>query len=383
MTIVVPSSFEEAAGALASAASAGQSVRVFGAGTKLGWGLAVEDPAVVIRTGSLDEIVEHNVGDLTAVMQAGVPLARAQERFAAAGQMLALDPPLGIGDRRDATIGGVIATGDCGPLRHRYGAPRDLVLGMTVALSDGTIARSGGKVIKNVAGYDIGKLFAGSYGTLGMILSVAVRLHPLPVQSVSALGASSDPVVLSEAARALSAAPLELDALDIAWRGGRGGVLARLGGAEAPRRADRVASVMSSSGLEDVDVVAEDDALWARQRAGQRSAGGALVRIAARASALDQVLRAAEESGGTLVGRATLGTSYVALSPDAVGALRGRLPAGALCVLLDAPDSLRSDPDAVWGAGSSSGAALELMRRVKARFDPAGTCNGGVFVGGI
>jgi glycolate oxidase FAD binding subunit len=383
---VSPSSFEEAAGALASAAAAGQSVRVIGAGTKLGWGLAVDEPDVVIRTGALDSVVEHNVGDLTAVLEAGVPLARAQERFAAAGQMLALDPPLGVGERRDATIGGVIATGDCGPLRHRYGAPRDLVLGMTVALSDGTIARSGGKVIKNVAGYDIGKLFAGSFGTLGMILSVAVRLHPLPVHSVSALGASSDPAALSRAAQALSRAPLELEVLDVAWRGGRGGLLARLGGAEASRRAARVASLMGDAGLEDVDVVAEDDGLWARQRAGQRassSSDGALVRVAARPSALEGVLRAAEESGGTLVGRATLGTSYVELSPGDVGSLRRRLPAGAVCVLHDAPASLRSDPDAVWGAASSSGPALELMRRVKARFDPAGACNRGVFVGGI
>ena len=379
----VPSSFEEAAGALAAAAAAGQSVRVFGAGTKLGWGLAVDEPDVIIRTGGLGSVLEHNVGDLTAVLEAGVPLARAQERFAAAGQMLALDPPLGTGERRDATIGGVIAAGDCGPLRHRYGAPRDLVLGMTVALSDGTIARSGGKVIKNVAGYDIGKLFAGSFGTLGMILSVAVRLHPLPVRSVSALGASSDPAVLSAAARALAAAPLEFEALDVAWRGGRGGLLGRLGGAEAARRSDRVAALMSSAGLEDVDVVAEDDGLWARQRAGQRSAEGALVRIAGRPSALDQVLRAAEQSGGTLVGRAALGTSYVEVSPDQLGALRERLPAGAVCVLHDAPAALRSDPDAVWGASSPSGPALELMRRVKVRFDPADACNRGVFVGGI
>ena len=288
-----------------------------------------------------------------------------------------------VDQRRDATIGGVIATGDCGPLRHRYGAPRDLVLGMTVALSDGTIARSGGKVIKNVAGYDIGKLFAGSFGTLGMILSVAVRLHPLPVHSVSALGASSDAAVLSGAARALSAAPLELEALDVAWRGGRGGLLARLGGAEASRRADRVASLMASSGLQDVQVVSDDDGLWARQRAGQRSADGALVLVAARPSSLAQVLAAAEESGGTLVGRATLGTSYVALSPDEVGALRQRLPATAMSVMRDAPASLRGDVAGVWGAAASEGPALELMRRVKARFDPAGACNRGVFVGGI
>ncbi len=156
----------------------GLTVRVRGGGTKLGWGTPAQDPDLELSTASLDQLLEHNVGDLTAVLEPGVPLARAQERFAEAGQMLALDPPLGEGGA--ATVGGVLATADSGPLRHRYGAPRDLVLGMTVVLADGTVARSGGHVIKNVAGYDIAKLFSGSFGTLGLILQVAVRLHPLP-----------------------------------------------------------------------------------------------------------------------------------------------------------------------------------------------------------
>jgi glycolate oxidase FAD binding subunit len=134
---------------------------------------------------ALTQIIEHNAGDLTATLEAGVPLAHAQQTFARAGQMLALDPPTGADG--SATIGGIVATGDSGPLRHRYGAPRDLVVGMTFALGDGTIARSGGKVIKNVAGYDLAKLFAGSFGTLGMILSVSVRLHPLPATTQGAL----------------------------------------------------------------------------------------------------------------------------------------------------------------------------------------------------
>ncbi len=170
----------------------------------------------------LNRIVEHNVGDLTAVLEAGVPLARAQEAFAEEGQMLALDPPLGRGSSRDATIGGVIATGDSGPLRHRYGAPRDLVVGMTVALSDGTIAKSGGKVIKNVAGYDIAKLFSGGFGTLGAILAVSVRLHPAPPKTATAVGDSLEPEGLAAAATKLAMAPLELDALDVAWRADRG-----------------------------------------------------------------------------------------------------------------------------------------------------------------
>jgi glycolate oxidase FAD binding subunit len=388
-----PRSYEGVALTLAAAAAEGLSVRPRGGGTKLSWGALAREPDIELHTDALDAIVEHNVGDLTAVLEAGVPLARAQERFAQAGQMLAIDPPLGVaepaspgpadvaGEREAlATIGGVVATGDSGPLRHRFGAPRDLILGMTVALSDGTVARSGGKVIKNVAGYDIGKLFAGSFGTLGTILSVSVRLHPLPDVSVTALGATSDPVLQAAASRALAAAGLELDALDIAWRAGRGGVLARLTGPRAPARAQRAAALMGEVGLEHVDVSDEDAGLWARQRAGQRSADRAIVRVSAKPSALPDVIRASQLCEATVVGRAALGVSFVELEPEAVPMLRAELPAGSHGVVQDAPAAARASID-VWGADESP--TLALMRRVKQRFDPAGVCNPGVFVGGI
>lgn len=373
--VLQPRTFEEVADALARAGEAGYAVRIQGAGTKP-WGAPGSEPGVVLSTRALDRIVEHNSGDLTAVLEAGVPLVRAQSLFASAGQMLALDPPLGEGRR--ATVGGVVATGDSGPLRHRYGAARDLVIGVTVALADGTIARSGGKVIKNVAGYDLAKLFCGSFGTLGAILQVNVRLHPHPPAHATALGASRDPDVLQAAAIRLAAAPLELDALDAAWHAGRGGILARVGGARVRPRVERAAKLLLEAGLEQVEVVEDDAHLWARQRAGQRSAAAAVVRVAARPSALAAVLRAAQACGGTLVGRAALGCSYVELEPSEVGRFRRALPARCRPVLLDAPAQLRADP---WGA--SNGAELELMRRVKRRFDPAGTCNPGVFVGGI
>ncbi|MGZ4185230.1 MAG: FAD-binding oxidoreductase [Solirubrobacteraceae bacterium] len=375
-----PATFEEAAAGLAAAAAEGQSVRIRGAGTKLDWGAPGAEPDLELHTTGLDEIVEHNVGDLTAVLQAGVPLAQAQATFAAAEQMLSLDPPLGRGDDATATIGGIVATADSGPLRHRYGAARDLVVGMTVALSDGTIARSGGKVIKNVAGYDIAKLFAGAFGTLGAILEVSVRLHPLAPASGTALGASGDPEVLSKAARLLTMAPLELDALDVAWQSGWGQILARLAGAEAPRRIARVTALMSEAGLEDVDAVSGDDDLWARQRAGQRSEDAVLARVAARPSGLAQVLRATRACDGRLVGRAALGLSWIEVDPKALSTLQDELGAQAKFLVLDAPSGVRDNLDP-WGA--QEGPALELMRRVKMRFDPAGACNPGVFVGGI
>jgi glycolate oxidase FAD binding subunit len=371
-----PTTFEQAAAELAQATAQGQTVRIRGGGSKSAWGRLTSDPPIELATAALDRILEHNPGDFTAIVQAGTPLARVQDELAGEGQMLALDPPLGTNGRK-ATIGGVFATGDSGPLRHRYGAPRDLVLGVTVALADGTIAKAGSKVIKNVAGYDLGKLFTGAFGTLGLILSVCVRLHPLPVHTASALGATADPDVLDAAARTLSKAPLELESLDVAWRGGRGGILARCAGAEAVRRARRVATMLGDAGLTGIDVADDDTDLWARQRAGQRSVDGVLVRVASRPSALAAVLRSADAAGGTLVGRATLGTSYIAVEPAATRGLLEALPARATAMLLDAPEELRGEIDP-WGA--TTAASLELMRRVKARFDPTGVCNPGIFV---
>ena len=163
----------------------------------------------MLSTAGLNRILEHNPGDFTAVLEAGVPLAEAQDGFAGAGQWLALDPPDG------GTIGGLVATADSGPARHRYGGVRDLVIGITVVLSDGTVARAGGKVIKNVAGYDLAKLFAGSYGTLGLITEVAVRLHPLPPRTATLVGATDDPDRLAAAALALARRPLEATCLDV------------------------------------------------------------------------------------------------------------------------------------------------------------------------
>jgi glycolate oxidase FAD binding subunit len=372
-----PQTFAEAAETLAAATADRRAVRIRGGGTKLGWGRPTDSAAVELSMLGLNKILEHNAGDHTAVLQAGVSLANAQRAFAQAGQRLALDPPLG----RDAaaTIGGVLATGDSGPLRHRFGAPRDLVLGVTVALSDGAIATSGSKVIKNVAGYDLAKLFAGAFGTLGVILSANVRLHPMPEGGTTALGATTDAEALAAAAIAVARVPLEFEALDVAWHRGRGGLLARCAGPEHGRRGHRTAKLLDDLGLVDVDLTEDDGALWERQRAAQRSRAAAVVRIAHAPSALAEVLHATAAAAGTLVGRAALGTSYVEAAPETVPALR-RAVAPARTVVLDAPATLRAQDDP-WD--SPEPAALALMRSIKDRFDPAGTCNPGLFVGGI
>ncbi len=373
-----PETAAEAARILAAADRAGQSVRLRGAGTKLGWGRPLPGADLELCTARLDTIAEHNRGDLTAVLGAGVPFATAQAAFAQADQMLALDPPLG--EASSATIGGVVATADSGPLRHRYGAPRDLVIGMTVAHADGTVAKSGGKVIKNVAGYDLAKLHAGAFGTLGLILSVSVRLHPLHLERTTAVATAHDADTLATAAVAMAAMPLEFDALDVAWRGGQGGILMRCSGSEHASRGKRAAHRLSELGLAGVDTLTDDEPLWERQRAGQRSRDGALVRLAAPPAALGAVLRAVDGVEGTLVGRAALGTSYVVLAAERVAALRVALPPRTVAILLDAPVAARSDADP-WGGGDER--AIALMRSVKARFDPAGTCNRGLFVDGI
>jgi glycolate oxidase FAD binding subunit len=227
----------------------------------------------------------------------------------------------------------------------------------------------------------VGQLFCGSFGTLGLILQASVRLQPLPPSTATALGVASDPTLLSRAARTIAGAPLELEAMDVAWRSGRGGILAQCGGTLARRRAERVGTAMREAGLTQVDVVAEDAELWARQRAGQRSADAVIVRIAARPSEIARVLRAADACGGTLVGRAALGKSYVELQPDGLSRLAEHLPRGANVVVLDAPAALRNTVDR-WGPLPQA-PLLSLMRNVKARFDPANACNPGIFVGGI
>lgn len=378
---VAPATVAEAADALGDLASEGLSVRVRGGGTKFSWGSAVAHDAE-LSTAQLDQVLEHNAADMTAVLQAGTPLSVAQARFAEAGQMLALDPPLG--SDLDATIGGVLATADSGPSRHRYGGPRDLVLGMTVVLADRTVARSGGKVIKNVAGYDLAKLFTGSFGTLGLIAEVVVRLQPMPPATSTAVGRSNDPVSLQAAAELLAHAPIEAESLDVSWAGDGGAILARFGGAAAEAQANNASSMMMGVGLE-VSIEDGDEKLWALQRSAQRAADGVILKIGALPSDLAMVLNTTRRLEGALVGRAALGLSWLRFAtPDQdVPGLLEEIREGLrprYCLVLDAPEAVRAELD-VWGAVEDG--ALAVMRRIKQRFDPGAACAPALFVGGI
>ncbi len=138
-----------------------------------------------LTTDGLDRILEHEAGDLTCTVEAGVRLSTLQDALAEHGQRLSLDPP------GDPTVGALLARNLSGPLRHRFGAPRDLVLGVTLVLADGTIANAGGKVVKNVAGYDLARLVCGSEGRLALIVRASFRLHPLP-KAVRTLAVETD-----------------------------------------------------------------------------------------------------------------------------------------------------------------------------------------------
>jgi glycolate oxidase FAD binding subunit len=354
-----PATREELCSALAAAAEAGRPVRFRGGGTKLGWPPAAPPDTLELSTAGLDRVLEHNAGDLTAVLEPGVPLAEAQALFAKEGQMLALDPPDG-----GATVGGVVATGDTGPLRGRYGGPRDLVVGMRVALSDGTLAKSGGKVIKNVAGYDIAKLFAGSFGTLGAIVEVSVRLHPVAPAAATAIGEAADADELARGTAALARSPLEHHGLDVRWSGGRGSVLARFAGAAPRPQAEAAEALLRAEGL--ATEIVDSHEPWDEQRTAQR--GPMVVKVSALPTRLPGLLRAAGELGASVVGRATLGLWWLRFEEPSAQAVE-RLRRDFLAVVQDRPAGLDADP-----LGPMPPATRALMQRVKERFDPAGAC---------
>jgi glycolate oxidase FAD binding subunit len=366
-----PETIDEAARLIRERAQRGQPLRPRGAGSKLGWTATSE--FAEIDTRGLNRIVEHNAGDFTAILEAGVPLLEAQTMFARAGQMLALDPYCG----RDgeATIGGIIASNDSGPMRHRYGGARDVVIGMTVVLSDGTIASSGGKVIKNVAGYDLGKLFTGSFGTLGLIARVALRLHPLPQATATVVARSNDADRMGAAVIALARLPLEPDCFDVVWQRYKGELLLRFAGAAAEQRAQAAAAQIQ--GLSEVNVVVDDAGLWEHQRVRQRNPEGVIVKVSGRGTDLANVIRATDAARGRVVSRAAQGLSWIAFPADVnVAAVRKALAPRA-CTVLDGAERMSES----WPAIDPN--AQSLMQRVKSRFDPARAFQPGIFVGGI
>jgi glycolate oxidase FAD binding subunit len=173
---VFPGSTDEVAAVVLLAAEAGVPILPWGGGTASGVGAPPPAAGIVLGLSRMNRLLEHEPGDLTATVEAGMTFAALQTALRAKGQWLSLDPPQP--DR--ATLGGVIAADACGPRRQLYGTARDLLIGVTVVTADGAVVHGGGKVVKNVAGYDLPKLFIGAYGTLGILVEVTVKLRPLP-----------------------------------------------------------------------------------------------------------------------------------------------------------------------------------------------------------
>src|SRR6266851_90204 len=208
---VTPASREELAEALRLADEHGQAVAPVGGGTQLDLGMPPSRLDVVIETTGLNKVVEYEPADLTVTVEAGIRFDELQKLLGEQGQFLALDPPAASG----ATIGGLIATNASGPLRFAYGTARDLVIGTRVANPDGNVTHAGGRVVKNVAGYDLNKLYVGSLGTLGIIVELSFTLAPIPPATNTVVGQFADANAARAVINAVVQSPLSPMAIEL------------------------------------------------------------------------------------------------------------------------------------------------------------------------
>jgi glycolate oxidase FAD binding subunit len=345
------------------AAADAHTVSVRGAQSKVDQATATPVTDVVVGTASMDRIVEHAAGDLVVTAQAGVPLSRLQEHLADARQWLALDPP-----EPGATVGGVVAAAASGPRRLLFGTPRDLLIGVTVVLADGTIARSGGKVVKNVAGYDLGKLFTGSFGSLGVIAECTFRLHPSqPARRVVTV-ATDDPADLAERVFATGSVPSALE-----WDG-----------AELTCVFDSIESAAETQARDVAAAIGGSVGESLPPGFGERAPGAVRLKVTHRLGALRQALAVAASRFPAASVRAHVGSGVLWLGLDRLtaadlDALRESLAAyDGQVVVVAAPSETAADLD-VWGPVRG----LDVMRRIKAQLDPDHRMSPGRFVGGL
>ncbi|MEW1836638.1 FAD-binding oxidoreductase [Nonomuraea angiospora] len=366
--VALPETVEEISAVLRACAEQDLAAVPAGGGTKLHWGAPPERCDVLIDLCCMNSLIEHAAGDLVVRAQAGLTMDALAAALAEQGQELALDPPF----REHTTVGGTLATATAGPRAFRYGTARDLLIGITVVLPDGTVARSGGRVVKNVAGYDLGKLFTGSQGTLGVIAEATFRLHPLPAERrwLVAATAPADDVLLRLAASQAEPSAVEIDCPD----GKEATVAVLVEGTAAEQRALALREVLGEGTItaeapEWWGLILRDDVLLETRFPPARAA---------------EALAAAGEAGFAFRGSAAAGRAYLELWGEvaeeelaaAVTRLRGRIEAlgGRLNVLATPYEGVDR-----WGQVSG----LPLMRRVKERFDPGRRMSPGRFLGGI
>ncbi|HEY7592010.1 MAG TPA: FAD-binding oxidoreductase [Actinophytocola sp.] len=365
---VTPSSAGEVAEVLR--ATTGTVVPV-GAGTKTGWAALPASCDLLLRTTALNRVVEHVPGDLVVVAEAGVALATLQGQLAEHNQMLALDPP-----EPGATLGGIVSANASGPRRLRYGTARDLLIGVTVVLADGTTARSGGKVVKNVAGYDLGKLYTGAHGALGVVVSTTWRLHPLPAAAGAVVVPVPDAASAGRLAIRVARSTLTPTAVELRWDGSAGELVLLFENIQASVDAQSAAAIELLGGGESV----AGPPSWF----GSRPTGEMVLRIAYVPAALPQVLSALP-AGSSGTASACTGVAYMSVPTDGdpgedLAALRAAIaPHDGSAVVIAAPDDVRSGIDH-WGPTPDS---FGLMTRVKDQFDPGRRLSPGRLLGGL
>jgi glycolate oxidase FAD binding subunit len=381
--VVAPASTDEAAAVLRACDEHDLAVVFRGQGTALHWGAPPSRLDVLLDTARLDQVVEHVAGDLVAVVQAGLRLDDLNAAVGEHGQQLALDQP-----RPGASVGGTLATARSGARRVQYGAPRDLVLGVTLVRADGVVAHAGGKVVKNVAGYDLAKLVTGAYGTLGLVTEAVFRLHPLPARSRWLSVPCTDPADAARRAQTVTGSQLMATAVEVRRDPGDTGVellvllegtdhgvddrtpltlrLLGQGAAEVDRDAAQIGGLPGG-----------DDDLLVKLAVPLAGLADLLTAVVAAESAYGVPLTLRGSAGvGVLHASAPAGTDV-----EAAAAVLAELRAacrGGSAVLLQAPPPVRARVDA-WGPVPG----LELMRRVKDQYDPRGRLAPGRFVGGI
>jgi len=373
-----PDSAEALAQALAQASRDRLSTVLRGGGTKLAWGRVPRSVDLVVSTSRLDGLVAHRHGDLTATVQAGMRLEALNEVLSGHGQCLPVESAF-----PGTTIGGLLATNESGPLRHRFGTPRDLLIGVTLAMADGRLVKAGGTVVKNVAGYDLGKLVSGSFGTLAAIVEASFKLLPLPRASTTLVASYADAQALVRDVRAVADSQLELAAFDLAVSDADGlRVLARLASSPAATETQAAFAARLLRGATSVSGDAERD-LWTGHIRAPWAGSGTVVRLSWLPSALPDVLALVESLRRAPCGPLTMtarlsGAGLLCLAGDPVDAGRvvARLrenDAVGHVVVLRAERQVKDAVD-VWGPEPSSAGAARALKRM---FDPAGVLNAG------
>ncbi|MGF1473340.1 MAG: FAD-binding oxidoreductase [Rubrobacteraceae bacterium] len=386
--VAEPGSVEEARELMKLARENGLAVAPRGSGTKTQLGNPPRELDLVISTGRMNEIVEYVPGDQIVRVQAGIKLSDLQEKLAEENQMVALDPP-----EEDATIGGLVAANSAGPSRYSYGTVRDLIIGIKVVLADGTVAKAGGKVVKNVAGYDLSKLFTGSMGTLGLIVEANFRLHPLREASRTVVAEiEGGPQGVYAAVQDIARTQVEPTAIELRY--GEDEQLVATFVESIEGGIDEKVRVVTHALETHGEVRDAEEGNQLGSALPPLEDGGVLIKVSAPpaelAAVLESVLGAAGRRGldhPRITGHAGTGVTFAGLSGGSEDALAEAVEEvreiwvrrGGGVVLLEAPGEIKARVG-TWGPPRDD---IGLMGRVKEKFDSQGNLNPGRFVGGI